>query len=348
MTNRSLKNFFLVLLGFVGAVAIALGSSMEATDATANFYYDVTPLGILPGDDNSLARGINDAGQVVGVSGTNLGTQHAFFWENGSMTPIGTLGGTESVATGINNSGTVAGYAQTSDGSYHAFTWRDGTFTDLGTNGSNGSYAYAINDAGKVAGSLLIGFNQVPQAVSWNNNNGITILGDLNSNAEGINNPGKVVGTMSTSSGYDHAFLWYKNGTRTDLGTLGGVVSIANGINEAGKVIGSSLTSNGIQHAALWQNGSITDLGTLGGNTSYASGINNAGKVVGTAQTSTGVDHAFLWYSGIMTDLNSKLQPNSGWVLSSAWAINNSGQIVGFGAYQGHNEAFLLTPVSVT
>jgi probable HAF family extracellular repeat protein len=43
------------------------------------------------GGANSWAWGINDRGQVVGVSIVSNGESHAFLWENGVMHDIGTL-----------------------------------------------------------------------------------------------------------------------------------------------------------------------------------------------------------------------------------------------------------------
>jgi probable HAF family extracellular repeat protein len=47
-----------------------------------------------------------------------------------------------------------------------------------------------------------------------------------------------------------------------------------------------------------------------------------------------------------MTDLNSLIPKDSSWVLNSAFAINNKGQIVGsMTNASGAQHAFLLTPV---
>ena len=90
----------------------------------------------------------------------------------------------------------------------------------------------------------------------------------------------------------------------------------------------------------------MTDLGTLGGSTAMAWGINDHGEVVGYSNTAGGQEHAFLYSGGTMVDLNSLLVPGSGWTLKRAYAINNAGQIAGWGAdpFGGTQVAFLLTP----
>jgi hypothetical protein len=45
-----------------------------------------------------------------------------------------------------------------------------------------------------------------------------------------------------------------------------------------------------------------------------------------------------------MRDLNALISANSGWVLQIARAINVAGEIVGTGAVEGTQHAFLLTP----
>jgi probable HAF family extracellular repeat protein len=47
---------------------------------------------------------------------------------------------------------------------------------------------------------------------------------------------------------------------------------------------------------------------------------------------------------GRLFDPNDLIDSQSGWVLSGAKDINNSGQIVGFGNLNGEERAFLLTP----
>ena len=75
-----------------------------------------TDIGTLTGsgpDGYSYASGINDAGQVVGYSGTNGGFDHAFITgpDGVGMRDLGSLDGGNSYARGINDAGQVVGYS---------------------------------------------------------------------------------------------------------------------------------------------------------------------------------------------------------------------------------------------
>ena len=116
--------------------------------------------------------------------------------------------------------------------------------------------------------------------------------------------------------------------TVTDLGTLGGLFGDARDINEAGHVVGEASPVTGGDHAFLWTpSGGMVDLGTLGGagSRSQAEGINDAGQVVGLVND--GDDRAFYWTAA---DGMVGLPTLSG-IESGARAINNAGQLAGYG-----------------
>jgi uncharacterized membrane protein len=57
--------------------------------------------------------------------------------------------------------------------------------------------------------------------------------------------------------------------------------------------------------------------------------------------------HAFLYTNGVMTDLNSLLPVGSGLTITSAYGIDNNGDIVGTGLFNGEQYAVeLIDPPS--
>jgi len=94
----------------------------------------------------------------------------------------------------------------------------------------------------------------------------------------------------------------------------------------------------------------LLDLGTLGGSRSIGYGVNNLRQVVGVSSNSATdfSGRAFLHSDGNMHDLNDLLHQDvgAGWYLYEARAINDTGQIVGIGSFNGIQRAFLLNPIS--
>lgn len=278
-------------------------------------------LGTLGGVE-SLAAGINDAGQLVGYSQTSGATTNGFVWTPGAtdgvagnpqMKGLGTLlGGTVSEAYAINIGGQITGYSEVPAhpaSQQHAFVYSSGTMTDIGqllTTLPN-SYGYAINASGHVAGTAY-----------------------------------------NTSYTAPHAFF-YNGVTAVDLGVFGGAGSSALAINNLDSIAGYLTTTSSFDHAFIYANGTASDLGTLGGHYSYALGINNSGAVVGGSFTDSkdSIYHAFTWSNGAMLDLNTLLdQTGANWTLVEARAINDAGQITGVGTFGGSNHAFRLSPSS--
>lgn len=140
------------------------------------------------------------------------------------------------------------------------------------------------------------------------------------------------------------------------------VVGVVHGTSTSG----IQITSEGF-YADLNVNGWKT-LGTFGGTESDALAVNANGTVVGWADTSQGYRQALIYRStqeindndmatffmagsppadipaGIW-NLNSMIPMGSGWNLEEADAINDHGDIVGWGTLNGYPQAFLLMPV---
>ena len=89
----------------------------------------------------------------------------------------------------------------------------------------------------------------------------------------------------------------------------------------------------------------MVDMGALGGSSSYGSAINNNGTVVGLSTIRNGSYRAFISTNGgKMQDLNTMIPTGTGWVLEEGTAINDAGQIAGYGTLHAQLRAFLLTP----
>jgi probable HAF family extracellular repeat protein len=162
------------------------------------------------------AYGINERGQIVGVSTTSTGV-HAVLWENGTVTDLDTLPGHDySEAFGINDRGQIMGLSgmwasDCNAGECNAVLWENGTIRDLGIPMTGWGLPSGINDRGQT-----------------------------------------VFASVQSHVGFSRAVLWDK-GTITDLGALaapGSGLSAAFGINNRGQIVGWAVDADG--QAALW------------------------------------------------------------------------------------------------
>jgi probable HAF family extracellular repeat protein len=299
-------------------------------------------LGTLGGKNSwTQYNGINDRGEAAGLAetdvpdpngedicgfGTHL-TCRPFFWQNGHMSALPTVGGNNGQASAINNHGQIAGFAENGIA--------DSTCPPGTTN--NRIVLPVLWEKGKAQPLPTVGSD--PDGAAW-----------------GINNQGQAAGYSGSCTSANHA-IWWQNGTATplpDLGVEGASEGIA--INDQGQIVGQVASADGTTYyAALWQNQAITNLYTLPGDfTSFAEGINNQGQVVGSTQDSNyNWSHAFIWQNGVMTDLNTLFPASSNLYATMANAINERGQISGMatvlsGPHAGDLHAFLATPVNAS
>src|SRR5262249_12592906 len=146
---------------------------------------------------------------------TGIPTADLFLWTDGSMTDLGTLGGTSATALGINNRGQVYGFSNLAgDQAADPFLWDGEKLIDLYTQTIGGNFwsADAINDAGKVVGAAdfsATGGLRYTAAV-WKNGKAIdlgTPIGDCCSEAFAINSEGQAVGVSVSNEGEQRAIL---------------------------------------------------------------------------------------------------------------------------------------------
>jgi len=206
----------------------------------------------------------------------------------------------------------------------------------------------AINNQGQIAGVFQTKFGGPLQPFIWQNGV-VTDLPSLpdatNMIVTGINEAGEVVGA-SFNSNSPVAVQWQNGKIMQLLNEDGNANSMAFGINDSGQIVGGagngSFTS---LHPVIWQNDEVSNISTVVGPMAF--GTNNTGQVVGgffnfAVQNTTNL--AFLWQNGVLTDLGAQ------YAMVSATAINDLGQIVGYGkdVASGKMHPILLQNGSVT
>ena len=296
-----------------------------------------------------LARYLIAVGATVGLLVTSAIPVRAAAQKHHhyKLIDIGTFGGpasevnlgsgndTGNYAMVLNSGGSVTGLAETSTPDpffpncftnncviAHTFVWKDGAKLDLG----------ALTRGASSAGN-------------WISSNGL--IAGYSENGE-IDPLGGLPEVRAT--------LW-AHGRIIDLGTLpeGGFESLANAVNAKGQVVGiasnevpdpNPMTGPGGPHATqtrafVWQDGAMQDLGTLGtGTDAQAILIDARGQVVGWSYVNSVpasncgfalVTGSFIWdKQNGMRDLG-----NLGGTCTTASAMNNSGQVVGFSNLPG-------------
>jgi probable HAF family extracellular repeat protein len=317
-------------------------------------YSTIEDLGALPGDSESWAWAINDAGVVTGFSGPVSSPRAFRHSPSTGMVELQALGGAASTGFDINTNGWIAGHAATSAEILHGALWSPHPETDPADIGPMAfeSNANALNDGNWIVGRMVtvMGSRHAFRRSSQGAIEDLGTLGGPASTALDINADGWIVGSADMVSGMNHAFRIAPAPAivMEDLGSLGGA-SQAEAINEGGTIVGFSEIASGAAHAFLLEAGTaaLIDLGTLGGSNSYAYDIEDAGIVVGAAEDGRGILRAFVWdpRSREMIDLSELLPRDAvGWELRFATGINASGHVVGVGIHDGRSVAYKLGP----
>jgi len=314
---------------------------------------------------------LNDAGQVVGWRGNYAEPTrpwNGFVWSpTAGMTDLGV----GPAAFGINEAGQVVGRYQGAALHFDAFSWTPAGgvrhLSDLpggaAFSGAAFSEAVGVNNAGQIVGHVdrdggtrafvrnadgTIRYLPVPEG-----------LPAQDAIAFGMNDAGDVVGRVKMADSAYHAFVWPAAGGYRDLGDLPGGLTLgtATHITDRGQILGDAQTdpnpadpqSNGQRGVLFLEDGTIRQLGLLPGmSDSSIRDVNDLGEIVGWSGSGAWTNwRAFVWSEGGgMRNLNDLLDASgAGWTLSLPQAINNSGQIVVVGQFNGQEATALLTPV---
>jgi uncharacterized membrane protein len=313
--------------------------------------YDVTPLPFLP-FSNTGGEALSNNGVVAGGIVHSDGSVSLAEWHEGVLTNLGVPPGLPSHdfdrlrVFGINNSGAIVGTIHTSAGEIpsRSFIYNRGSFTVLPLVDPTdlGGAAIGINNSGEV-----VGYDRMSDrnAIGWLWANGayssLPVSG-TNTAALGINSSGTIIGNRTLNivrrllagqlcCAGEHGYV-------LSHGTTQYLTGFVYAINDLGEAAGGS-TSGGDALATVYGNGIATVILSL---PSSAVGINSSGKVIGSYQPA-GYHrrHVFIWdaSSGVFD-----LTPD-GYRSAEAAAINNRGEVLGFGeTMNGTSQYFLLAP----
>jgi len=302
-------------------------------------------------------RAINNWGVVVGSSNTDQYPATAFRWTSDEDLVL-INGGTS--ANAVNDAGQIAG--STIDGAF--IDSRD--WSDYG--------AFGINESGKVAG-YRVGKNPYqPRSLPYNpavfdgNRWNVFDIARLypRGTRQGVYADRFILNSINDGGytvGYKYryglagsaAILIDTNGPVNDATDVVYLATPAGGravdINDSNVIVGTTGSSsrttpviNAQAYKLNYDTGDLTILPVLeGGLRSSANDINENNQVVGSSESAVG-NRAVIWdETGSIVDLNTKIMADTGWVLSSATAIDDNGDITGTGTLNGESHGFLLT-----
>ena len=312
--------------------------------------FRITDLGDLGGSTIQVTA-LNDRGVATGTATRHDGDKHGvtFKARDGQMVGM-PWNGISTWGRGINNQGAIAGHD-----SYpwrvpvRGWVWSHGELRYLSSDRVTATWTTGINDAGMVVGQT----SNYEAFIAADGE--FVLIGKAPGYAAAI---GSCINGLGDMAGYhlgetsdigDKAFVRF-GGQVEALEIPGAYSHNALGLNDSRQVCGwARKDPSSPMIAFVWQDGQVTLIPplVLGKRaSSQAKAINRSGVVVGVCDRADRGTYAFLWQDGVMHELNQLIdEASAGWRLHSAAAINNLGQIVGQGSFNGVKRAFLATPL---
>ena len=317
--------------------APALDAQIVADERRSFLRYSIEELPDLGGPWHDVhVFDMNDRGEAVGYVLDPQLRWRAVRWDaQGAVHDLGGARGTWSIARGISESGVIGGFHGATLQTARPVLWINGNVVPLADPAQGaGVEVWDVDDSLAAVGR---GHSTDSFAVLWSAS-GASALAAPYSYAFAINASGVAVG-FETVGGFERAAQWH-NGTTTLLPDLGLTGSKAIAINDAGTIVGHAPSPvDGLTHAVVWRNGAVVDLGSyLGTYITFATGINEGGFVVGAYYLDplAEITRPLVWAPwGETRELGDLIPPGSGWTLSDAIEIDDSGRIVGHGTRAG-------------
>jgi probable HAF family extracellular repeat protein len=255
-----------------------LSPFLIAMASAASFLMDGNSYTIFdfPGASQTVAEGINNAGQIVGhyVPASAPFGDRAFIKDGNLFTSFNYPGSIGTVAGDINDSGQIVGGYYGSSSYFSGYIKDGATYTSL----KSKINAYDINNNGVIVGTNTSGVGSfVYDGTTYSP---INYPGAYDTAALGINDAGVIMGYYYNSNPWAfHGFI--KNGTTySSFDYPGAAQTYATGINNNGQIVGYYQDAELKSHGFLWDGTTFTSFDIPGG-TLRAHDINDSGQIVG-------------------------------------------------------------------
>ena len=196
----------------INASGVVVGSALR-TEGSDGFELDDSTYtwAEFPGAEQTVLRGINDAGDVVGEYVNSGGTRRGFARIGGSFQSIDVPLASETRARGINNLGEIVGFWEDDMGLRHAFVREtSGIFTTFDFPGAVETLLGDINDTGEIVGTYFDsagaahGFLITAPLVEFLP---FDVPGSVGTFATGINEAGEMTGEWVDDLGIRRGFV---------------------------------------------------------------------------------------------------------------------------------------------
>jgi hypothetical protein len=340
-------------LTFLWTPTAANGTTQSTYTQTGTFLTAFGATGLAAWNDHGTSYGtaVNDSGEVVGnATEGGVSTFWGFCWDGSSASP----GPASTKGYRFTNGQSPPNYRESNVSGAYAISPLGTCIASAPFPAPNTNYTGTIGDIVSSDG-IVASFGSVANGNGIGFPFGLDPSGKGMSFAYGINDYEQVVGSANTSSSLAQVPFLQDSGTYYNLGLpTGATAAWGYRINTEGEI----LVETGTVGWFLWQ--PTTTRGTTG---SYSAVPGSAGSytltprgmswnsgaalVVGIA-TFGGSSYAWQWTpGGSAQDLNS-LYPTANFTFRSAEAVNDYGQIVGYGDWVSggvtYQRAFIINP----
>jgi hypothetical protein len=213
-----------------------------------------------PGSAQTQVVGVNNAGVAVGffvdANGANIGFvahgQHYTPVANPATSPTAPF----NQLLGINNHGIAVGFYNDANGAAHGYTYNttSAVFTpvDLPDNAkAENVTATGIADDGDISGFYTVGKTTIGFVIIHGELYKLSFGANSNTQALGINNSDRAVGSYLDTAGVTHGFVWSPGSLVTVDNPDAANATVVNGLNNRGQLVGFYTDHAGNTHGFL-------------------------------------------------------------------------------------------------